>query len=132
MVRRPPRSTVSDTLFPYTTLFRPDVPAHAAHHHGHLGDRGAADEGGADVDGVRALAGLLHAHGDAAVPVPALLQHAKALAAVGVAALADREVGGLLAQSDLAVERGERRHPEGLALLGRRADRKSTGMNARH
>src|SRR3546814_10481422 len=79
------------------------------------------DEGGADVDGVRALAGLLHAHGDAAVPVPALLQHAKALAAVGVAALADREVGVLLAQRDLAVERGERRHPEGLALLGRRA-----------
>src|SRR3546814_995754 len=46
---------------------------------------------------------------------------AEALAAVGVAALADRQVGVLLAQADLAVERGERGHPEGLALLGRRA-----------
>src|SRR3546814_4730784 len=24
MIRRPPRSTLTDTLFPYTTLFRPD------------------------------------------------------------------------------------------------------------
>src|SRR3546814_11782853 len=27
MVRRPPRSTRTDTLFPYTTLFRSDEPA---------------------------------------------------------------------------------------------------------
>src|SRR3546814_1006844 len=27
MIRRPPRSTLTDTLFPYTTLFRsPDIP----------------------------------------------------------------------------------------------------------
>src|SRR3546814_5293047 len=26
MIRRPPRSTRTDTLFPYTTLFRSDVP----------------------------------------------------------------------------------------------------------
>src|SRR3546814_7857243 len=32
MIRRPPRSTRTDTLFPYTTLFR----SHAA---GHRGDR---------------------------------------------------------------------------------------------
>src|SRR3546814_8911407 len=25
MIRRPPRSTRTDTLFPYTTLFRPDI-----------------------------------------------------------------------------------------------------------
>src|SRR3546814_6099908 len=32
MIRRPPRSTRTDTLFPYTTLFRSPVPlgAHAA------------------------------------------------------------------------------------------------------
>src|SRR3546814_18119594 len=29
MIRRPPRSTRTDTLFPYTTLFRSLVPAHA-------------------------------------------------------------------------------------------------------
>src|SRR3546814_2196744 len=28
MIRRPPRSTRTDTLFPYTTLFRSDLPAH--------------------------------------------------------------------------------------------------------
>src|SRR3546814_16709444 len=27
MIRRPPRSTRTDTLFPYTTLFRSDIPA---------------------------------------------------------------------------------------------------------
>src|SRR3546814_7454862 len=36
MVRRPPRSTRSDTLFPYTTLFRsrviyPGLPSHPQH-----------------------------------------------------------------------------------------------------
>src|SRR3546814_8181557 len=29
MIRRPPRSTRTDTLFPYTTLFRSDVGDHA-------------------------------------------------------------------------------------------------------
>src|SRR3546814_1796913 len=28
MIRRPPRSTRTDTLFPYTTLFRSDRPRH--------------------------------------------------------------------------------------------------------
>src|SRR3546814_20746297 len=31
MLRRPPRSTRTDTLFPYTTLFRSTVEAEAAH-----------------------------------------------------------------------------------------------------
>src|SRR3546814_5165563 len=29
MIRRPPRSTRTDTLFPYTTLFRSDAPVNA-------------------------------------------------------------------------------------------------------
>src|SRR3546814_3261125 len=32
MIRRPPRSTRTDTLFPYTTLFRSLVPAADLHH----------------------------------------------------------------------------------------------------
>src|SRR3546814_16742234 len=28
MIRRPPRSTLTDTLFPYTTLFRSDTAPH--------------------------------------------------------------------------------------------------------
>src|SRR3546814_5334680 len=39
MIRRPPRSTRTDTLFPYTTLFRSP----------HRADRVAADEAGDDV-----------------------------------------------------------------------------------
>src|SRR3546814_11679502 len=31
MIRRPPRSTRTDTLFPYTTLFRSSWPAAAEH-----------------------------------------------------------------------------------------------------
>src|SRR3546814_19768991 len=31
MIRRPPRSTRTDTLFPYTTLFRSN-PSHSRHH----------------------------------------------------------------------------------------------------
>src|SRR3546814_2836013 len=31
MIRRPPRSTRTDTLFPYTTLFRSRSPARALH-----------------------------------------------------------------------------------------------------
>src|SRR3546814_13483321 len=33
MLRRPPRSTRTDTLFPYTTLFRSDALADAGHRH---------------------------------------------------------------------------------------------------
>src|SRR5881394_4447984 len=32
MIRRPPRSTLDGTLFPYTTLFRPLTGAGAEHH----------------------------------------------------------------------------------------------------
>ena len=63
----------------------------AADHLGHLAHLVAADEGGADVERVRAFADLLAAHRDAAVPVALLLQLAPLLGAVGVAALADGE-----------------------------------------
>src|SRR3546814_4534549 len=33
MIRRPPRSTRTDTLFPYTTLFRSDAAHYAAERH---------------------------------------------------------------------------------------------------
>src|SRR3546814_4129745 len=32
MIRRPPRSTRTDTLFPYTTLFRSESPFALGHH----------------------------------------------------------------------------------------------------
>src|SRR3546814_19367208 len=39
MIRRPPRSTRTDTLFPYTTLFRSHVEAREAGHLRALGRR---------------------------------------------------------------------------------------------
>src|SRR3546814_11437999 len=47
MIRRPPRSTRTDTLFPYTTLFRSDAAAVAAHD---AAGRGPADAVAAGVD----------------------------------------------------------------------------------
>src|SRR3546814_12479252 len=42
MIRRPPRSTLTDTLFPYTTLFRA-----GCEHHDRLLDQGFDAAGGA-------------------------------------------------------------------------------------
>src|SRR3546814_5049500 len=39
MIRRPPRSTRTDTLFPYTTLFRSPLPACVMRHHPRIGGR---------------------------------------------------------------------------------------------
>src|SRR3546814_15788388 len=38
MIRRPPRSTLTDTLFPYTTLFRSDLAASTQRIARHSGD----------------------------------------------------------------------------------------------
>src|SRR3546814_11676237 len=40
MIRRPPRSTRTDTLFPYTTLFRSRSPGSGFDGGGHRPDRG--------------------------------------------------------------------------------------------
>src|SRR3546814_13989945 len=45
MIRRPPRSTRTDTLFPYTTLFR--SPSHAVRVH----ERGVAGDDGVEQSG---------------------------------------------------------------------------------
>src|SRR3546814_4720156 len=44
MIRRPPRSTRTDTLFPYTTLFRSSYPPYPLHP-APGGDRGSAGRG---------------------------------------------------------------------------------------
>src|SRR3546814_19767722 len=43
MIRRPPRSTRTDTLFPYTTLFRSGIGQQPAPPDARLGDRGPRD-----------------------------------------------------------------------------------------
>src|SRR3546814_3556392 len=45
MIRRPPRSTRTDTLFPYTTLFRSLVLQHVMRKEGaYLGTKGAGEQ----------------------------------------------------------------------------------------
>src|SRR3546814_13965108 len=52
MIRRPPRSTRTDTLFPYTTLFRSDQALVAALGRGHQAVAGGRGVAGLDaVDG---------------------------------------------------------------------------------
>src|SRR3546814_7598681 len=61
MIRRPPRSTRTDTLFPYTTLFRSNAQVGLAHYGVHgVVDASRSDErsvGGelADLGGCRAV-----------------------------------------------------------------------------
>src|SRR3546814_17238528 len=66
MIRRPPRSTRTDTLFPYTTLFRSNaVPAAVA------GIGAIATQANANV----AYKGLALAHLDEGATAPVTLQH---------------------------------------------------------
>src|SRR3546814_10160340 len=69
MRRRPPRSTRTDTLFPYTTLFRSDLPAMVAR------SRAVAaqlNKGVTDLlkkNGVKVFTGHARLHGGGAVAV---------------------------------------------------------------
>src|SRR3546814_10596432 len=56
MIRRPPRSTRTDTLFPYTTLFRSDVLLHARF--------GTRHHQRALVEGQHLAEGIVAAHAD--------------------------------------------------------------------
>src|SRR3546814_3554287 len=51
MIRRPPRSTRTDTLFPYTTLFRSfRGDQRVAHHRRHLVERGPGEPADLEID----------------------------------------------------------------------------------
>src|SRR5690606_39776029 len=87
----------------------------------HVGDAVAADVVHAQVEHVRALADLFAGQFDAVVP--ASLEHglAELLGAVGVGPLADRQVGGVLAEGDALVEGGGSGLGARLALGGGQA-----------
>src|SRR3546814_8872151 len=61
MIRRPPRSTLTDTRFPYTTLFRSARPLELRTHRG--GDHRLRGDDGGDI--------LRYGRGDRASPVAA-------------------------------------------------------------
>src|SRR3546814_8648875 len=128
MIRRPPRSTRTDTLFPYTTLFR---SASVVAVHGDRADRrielaeidrvggggavGDVDDPalarrGADRDGVRLI-------GDRALPQ----RHR-----------ARRGGGGALAERGAEITRSGGGGPAGAGALALRKDRKSTRLNYSH
>src|SRR3546814_5341253 len=73
MVRRPPRSTRTDTLFPYTTLFR--SPRHEGIRAGLRRLRGA----GGEPAGRRRGPGLQAAHGDLRVGMSRSEEHTSEL-----------------------------------------------------
>src|SRR3546814_4611936 len=102
MIRRPPRSTRTDTLFPYTTLFR---PARAALCHGALSRiaQGGGDAQRADAD------------------------RAKDRPDAGEYPLSRVRTRG--ARLDAAARTVERRQ---LRLFGAVGDRKSTRLNSSH
>src|SRR3546814_3958271 len=58
MIRRPPRSTRTDTLFPYTTLFRSGGVILVEDDLAAVGDRAAAGRGRADAGGIARAADL--------------------------------------------------------------------------
>src|SRR3546814_18149033 len=65
MIRRPPRSTRTDTLFPYTTLFRSDLAAQRQAEADALG--GAHERIAAALEGLEGRLDLLRRHDDAVV-----------------------------------------------------------------
>src|SRR3546814_3807486 len=71
MIRRPPRSTRTDTLFPYTTLFRSSLtePRHVEFHENYLRDlalqvRGVTAMPLAYLGGVQSIEGVDQAMAD--------------------------------------------------------------------
>src|SRR3546814_4352170 len=116
MIRRPPRSTRTDTLFPYTTLFRSAVRHRAERGRGSplIGPVGAVEADVVEVDGeFRVLLAQPGDHGLGRLPEADERQSPK-----------------------LAILRlGHRVPPAGGRILeraGRREDRKSTRLNSSH
>src|SRR3546814_8404604 len=123
MIRRPPRSTRTDTLFPYTTLFRSP-------------GRGAwATVAGRQV--VIGNAALLEARGIAPGTLDAAAAHAREQGQTAVLVAVDGKPVGAIAIAD-AVKTGTldalpALHSAGLrVLMVSGEDRKSTRLNSSH
>src|SRR3546814_18158851 len=94
MIRRPPRSTTTDTLLPYTTLFRSQPQRHD-----HRGHRGDVDDDAADAAGHhpprRLLASVEHAFQvDRDHPVEGRVVELQERRVVDDPGVADRDVKG--------------------------------------
>src|SRR3546814_2849832 len=109
MIRRPPRSTRTDTLFPYTTLFRSaGAPAPLHRRRAHHLRQGLAEGEELTLPWLPAREGE---DGKAGQEAPERAADAE-----------EGEAGG----------RDEEGHYGGEPVLGRRQDRKSTRLNSSH
>src|SRR3546814_6137421 len=77
MIRRPPRSTRTDTLFPYTTLFRSHQPGRTA-----IGRKGVSD--GPVLPAGRAEIGNTVAVGGHVIPVDIVGESLQQIAVAGI------------------------------------------------
>src|SRR3546814_19041182 len=104
MIRRPPRSTRTDTLFPYTTLFRSlveeNTKAHIAEMHGIFG---AVEQGKHSVfDAIKAIASISIVKRDGSLSFEILAEACRnPLAAERLTALVDCYRGGFRRQAGL-------------------------------
>src|SRR3546814_20651091 len=104
MRRRPPRSTRTDTLFPYTTLFRSGPPVGAlVLARDLIVQQGVVPEILRRLQGTRALQQLGAAHGEH----PVAQQPVGAQARVVSLAVADRHLEGAVGEVDRPEERRE-------------------------
>src|SRR3546814_10185804 len=117
MLRRPPRSTRTDTLFPYTTRFRSLVPASNSPRAGALEACWTPEQVRGDGAGECLLFAVISESPDEAIRLEITL----ALADFGDAAGEFLEIAGL---AEILVDAGE-------ADVGDR-DRKSTRLNSSH
>src|SRR3546814_12082174 len=112
MIRRPPRSTRTDTLFPYTTLFRSDDGG------------GRVDPAGWVVEPLLQQVGGVHVR--AVIAVERLMadmaeRHARATALAGIARAGERP------QRHSVESVGKGDHMLAAGHLARKLDRKSFG-----
>src|SRR3546814_8721251 len=123
MIRRPPRSTRTDTLFPYTTLFRSAV---AAAHLQHVAEPGCGDDAGRGPaplqQRVGADRGAVHHRGDRGDPVDPRLDPGEE--ALGLVRTGRRDLADLGAAGDLVEDEDVGEGPA--------EDRKSTRLNSSH
>src|SRR3546814_2598868 len=120
MIRRPPRSTRTDTLFPYTTLFRSVLRR--------LAQRGGTDDADLELNAVQLGAGIRYQADTAVQPtgIGAVVFHHHPCLGIGGRkdALADREPY----TPDAVL--GKQRKPVAGPLNP--TDRKSTRLNSSH
>src|SRR3546814_4460578 len=133
MIRRPPRSTRTDTLFPYTTLFRSVVPVEQRGGIGEVLVRNLVprDRQLPELTLLGAAARIGEDDGQSDLAIAEIVADALAHR-FGVRNIVDRIVDELKRDAEVAAIGVERGFGRLVALGAHRGDRKSTRLNSRH